>query len=183
MPDSGVDESIDLEKPTSERHVSHSHIPVQHLLKQVELFKSRRESRTVRPEWLTAFIERIADLFEPLADDGRVGFDCRLLEDRWVVAMYLGATEIVGGPEDGELKFTNFQFDVHGLVDRFCEIDRLVWNAIPEAIVGDADTPRSSITVDGRVEGNTLRLQVYAIPPNDAGPGFRKPIDGDRQPS
>ncbi len=182
-PISGVDEKQDIENSTSERIVSHSHLPVQHLLKQVELFKSRRESRSLRPEWLNGFIERVAELFEPLADDGRVGFDCQMLEDRWIFGLYLGATEIVGGPEDGQLRYTNFQFDVHGLIDRFCQIERLTWNAFPEVIEGASSEPRSSITVDGLVETNALRLQVYSIPPDDAGPGFRKQLDGEREPS
>lgn len=163
----------------------HSHMPVQHLLRQVELYRSRREDgrqQDVRPDWLTQFIESCAELFEPLAEDARAGFDCRLVDDVWVLEMYLGGTEIVGGPDDGQLRYSNFQFNLHGLLDRFDDVDRFRWNAIPDC-PDDADgNPRSSLLVSGRIEDNALRMHVYSVPPEEAGPGFREYEDGRREP-
>lgn len=163
--------------------MSHSHMPVQHLLKQVEIYKARKNSRDVRPEWVTAFIERVAELFEPLADDGRVGFDCQLLDDQWIIGLYLGSTEFVGGPDDGEVRYNNFQFDLHGLLDCFCEIDQFLWNAFPDLQTeAEASCARSSVMISGRVQEKPLRLRIYSIPPQDAGPGFREFNNGSRQP-
>ena len=161
--------------------MSHSHLPVEHLLKQVELYKSRKQNRGVRPDWVSNFIERVAGLFEPLAGEGRVGFDCQLLEDRWMVALYLGATEIVGGSEDGQLRYTNFQFDLSALLERFCEVGSVVWRTLPERTSAPFATPSSSITIDGQVDGHALRVQISSIPPIDAGAGFRQLTNGQRE--
>ena len=165
--------------------MTHSHMPVQHLLRQVEIYRSKRqqgEQADVRPAWMTAFIESIAGLFEPLADDGRAGYDCRMIDGTWVLEMYLGATEIVGGPDDGQLRYTNFQFDLNGLLDRFDTIDRFRWNAIPGA-ADDGGIARSTVMVSGRVGENQMRMHVHSIPPDDAGPGFREDINGEREPA
>ena len=162
--------------------MSHSHMPVKHLLRQVEIYRSKREQRDVRPEWVTRLIERVADLFEPLADEARVGYDCQLAEDRWIVEMFLGATELVGGPRDGQSRYTNFQFDFHHLLDLFATVDRFRWNALPEKL-DDEGTPRSSVMIEGSVDGNSVRLHIYSFPPDDAGPGFRELADGTVQPA
>lgn len=165
--------------------MSHSHMPVQHLLRQVEIYRSKRqqgEQADNRPEWMTALIESIADLFEPLADEGRAGYDCRIVDGRWVLEMYLGATEIVGGPEDGQLSYTNFQFDLHGLLDRFDAVDRFRWNAIPGA-AEEGGIARSTVMISGRVGENEVRMHVHSIPPADAGPGFRQTLDGEITPA
>jgi len=163
----------------------HSHMPVRHLLRQVELYRAKREQGDqpdARPEWLTGFIEGIAALFEPLADDGRAGYDCRLVDDRWVLEMYLGATEMVGGSEDGQLRYTNFQFDLDGLCERFDRLDRFCWTAIPDAPDESGGAPRSSVMISGTVNKEPLRLHIYSMPPTDAGPGFREFADGRREP-
>jgi len=162
--------------------MSHSHMPVRHLLRQVEIYRSKRQQRDVRPEWVTALIERVADQFEPLADEGRVGFECQLVEDRWVIEMYLGGSEFVGGPRDGQMRYTNFQFDLHNLLDAFEVIDRFRWNAFPEKLDDDEGLPRSSVMIEGRTDGNMVRLHVYSFPPDDAGPGFQEYPDGRVQP-
>lgn len=166
--------------------MSHSHMPVQHLLRQVEIYRSKRqtgESADNRPEWMTSFIEGIADLFEPLADEGRAGYDCRLVDGTWVLEMYLGATEIVGGPQDGQLRYTNFQFDLHGLIDRLDTVDRFRWNAIPDAAEDGEGIARSTVLISGTVDGNLLRMHVHSMPPADAGPGFRQQLNGDVEPA
>ncbi|MGH7130251.1 MAG: hypothetical protein ACREIV_16900, partial [Planctomycetaceae bacterium] len=63
--------------------MSHSHMPVNHLIRQVELYRERRRERDVRPAAVTEFIEAAAELFEPLMEEGRVGFDCCAGEQRW----------------------------------------------------------------------------------------------------
>ena len=158
--------------------MSHSHIPVKHLLKQVELYRAKRNNRNVRPEWATALIDRAAELFEPLEGVGRVGFDCHFADDRWHVGLFLGATEIVGGPRDGQSKHTNFQFDLGKLAGLFSRIEAMTWLALPESGEPESASPFSSVTVDGIYDGNAVRLQLFSIPPVEAGPGFRTYPDG-----
>jgi hypothetical protein len=160
--------------------LSHSHLPVQHLLKQVELYRSNRNNRDVRPEWLTRFVDRAADLFDPAGDIARVGFDCRLDEDGWEVNLFLGSTEIVGGQEDGRKCHCNFEFDLSALVDQFEEIERFSWSAFPDA-GSDAISPHSFVTLTGVVAENFLRVRIHSIPPTEVGPGFRQFPNGKRE--
>lgn len=151
--------------------MSHSHMPIRHLLKQVEIFKSKRAQRDVRPQWVTQFIDEVADLFEPMTDVGRVGFDCRLAEECWFVSLFLGSTEVVGGPEDGQSHYTNFRFDLSPLLERFSRIERFAWNSLPHQ--SESDDHGSYITIEGHLEENRLRLDIRSIPPETAGPGFK----------
>lgn len=158
--------------------MSHSHIPVKHLLKQVEIYRSRRDKRDARPPWVTEFINNVADLFEPMIEDGRVGFDSQPAEDRWIVGMYLGSREIVGGADDGQMQHTDFQFDLLKLKDLFSRVDLFGWSAFPDRRESD-DLPASSfVTVEGQVDGHSLRLQLYSVPPSEAGPALRQFSDG-----
>jgi hypothetical protein len=166
--------------PTETNTLSHSHLPVQHLLKQVELYRSNRNNRDVRPEWLTRFIDRTAELFDPAADVARVGFDCRLDEDGWEVNLFLGSTEIVGGKEDGHTRHCNFEFDLSALVDQFDEIERFSWNAIPEAQNGGV-CPHSFVTLTGVVAKSFLRIRIHSVPPAEVGPGLREFPNGKRE--
>ena len=163
--------------------MSHSHIPVKHLLKQVELYRARRNNRTVRPEWATSLIDKVAELFEPLEGVGRVGFDCQLAEDRWSIGMFLGATEIVGGPSDGKSKHTNFQVELHKVVEMFSQVESMTWQARPENGEAGQAAPYSSVTFDGTYDGNPVRLQLFSIPPAEVGPGFRAYPNGQCKPA
>lgn len=160
--------------------MSHSHLPVRHLIKQVELNRSKRSNRDVRPDWVTAFIERVAELFEPISDDGRVGFESNLAEGCWTVRMYLGTTELVGGKEDGLSRHADFEFDALQLGECFTHIDRFRWLASPEASAGNDSTDSSCLLVDGRVGDECIRLRIRSVAPASAGPGFRQYPNGRR---
>ena len=161
--------------------MSKSNIPaINHLLKQVELYRAKKSQRDLRPEWLTEFIDDVIDLFDPMSDVARVGFDARL-EECWRVSLYLGNTELIGGSNDGLAKQTNFEFDVLGLLDRFAHLDQFFWTAIPEP-TADATANRSWLTVKGITRGQQpLTLEVFSVPPEDAGPGFHMFPNGDRR--
>ena len=159
--------------------MAHSHLPVQHLIRQVEIYRSKRR-QGVRPDWLTRFVDDAADLFEPLSEVARVGFDCHLADDRWVVGLYLGSIEIVGGPEDGLAHVPGFEFDVLRLIGQFSEVERIRWNAPQKEseAEGGPSAEGSLLAIDGRVGEHPLRVQVYSQPPQIAGPGLRRYPDG-----
>lgn len=163
--------------------MTHSHMPIKHLLKQIETYTSNRANRDVRPEWLTDFINEVAELFEPITGVGRVGFDCQLADDCWVVGMYLGSTEMMGGPEDGSTKFLNFEFDLQQLAARFQQIDEFVLSSFPNPRDLDSSPARSFITLAGNLGEHPIRLQVFSIPPDDAGPGLKQFQNGDCEPA
>jgi hypothetical protein len=153
-------------------------MPVKHLLKQLEHYRSKRNNRDVRPAWVTQFVNEAAELFEPLDEVGRVGFECQIADDCWEVALYLGSLELVGGREDGENRYSSFHFDVHGLIKQFDEIDQMQFAAYPEGS-GDGECASCGlVTIEGRLDENRLRVRVFSIPPADMGPGLRRHADG-----
>ena len=156
-------------------------MPVQHLLKQVELYRSRRSQRDVRPAWVSGFVDKAAELFDPASDVARVGFDCRLAEDCWEVGLYLGSIEMVGGKEDGMNCKTPFQFDLGRLLELFSEVSKFSWVARPKAEQSATDDPCSLVLIEGLVGEAPLRVTIFSTPPRQAGPGLRQYPNGQRE--
>jgi hypothetical protein len=156
-------------------------MPVQHLIDLVESKRSAREQHGVRPDWVTNFIDEMVDCFEPLGDVGRVGFECAFDDDHWAINLYLGNTEVVGGPADGQTRHADFQFDFLPLLDRFTQVDRLFLSALSDDSAGN-ESVSAAISIEGRLEENHVRVNVHAVPPSDAGPGFREYLDGRVEP-
>jgi len=157
--------------------VSHSHLSPRHLLKQIESDRSKRTNRDIRPRWLTELVEFAADLFDPLSEVARVGFDCQLAEDGWSVVLYLGAVEQVGGKHDGQSQHVGFQFDVRPLLERFTRVDELSWNVLPDG-PEPAAAPRSLLVLEGIVSDNRVRLTIRSAAATGIGPGLRQLPDG-----
>ena len=154
----------------------HSHLAINHLIRQAEEHRSRRNTRDVRPDWLTDLINETAELFEPVTGVARVGFDCQLAECVWEVRMYLGRTESVGGHNDGMFAHTDFCFDLSRLLVRFDSVDELVWTALPQA--GCAAAP-GQVMIAGTIDSSALRLELSSVPPDEAGPGLRRYPNGE----
>ncbi|MCR9202652.1 MAG: hypothetical protein NXI04_28755 [Planctomycetaceae bacterium] len=153
---------------------------LEELLQQMEDFRSRKEKRDCRPDWLKRFVNSAATVFEPLAHSGRVGFDCQGDEHGWTVCMYLGTTEIIGGPRDGQIEHTSFMVDLKKLENIFTSIDRLEWYSIANE-TGERfdDATRSVLSVRGQaVEGESVHLELLHTPPRFVEPAFRNSKDG-----
>jgi hypothetical protein len=163
--------------------LTHAHLTVEHFIQQIQANPAPRPNRDVRPQWLTDFVERIAELFEPLSPTGRVGFDCRWSEDFWQLEMYLGRTELVGGMFDGESRHLNFQFDLRKLVDEFRTIDEFRWLAFPEANPPETERPASHLVLCGTVGDSPLRLTLFEASPPTSGPALRQFPDGRFEPA
>ena len=160
--------------------MSHSHIPVRHLIRQLDGLRSQRRTRDRRPAWLVEFIDSAAEWFNPLAGVGRVGFDALPVDGRWEVALYLGSTEVVGGPQDGESRPAAFSFDLRGLMRSFSRIDQLSWTAEPgpPGVDGAPGRIEARVTIAGLVGEQPVVLQICSLPPQEAGPGFRQYANG-----
>ncbi len=150
------------------------------LLQQLDALASRRRNKDRRPEWLRHLVQQVADLFEPLCDVARVGYDCRLDEQGWLVRMYLGTSEIIGGPRDGQIEHASFRLDITRLIPLFDAIDRLEWysisNADPDS--GDPGT-RCLLTLTGRTPTeDRVQLELLAEPPRYAPSGLHITASG-----
>lgn len=183
--------NLRLGQPTSYEHdtnltetasLSHSHMPVKHLLKQLEIYRSTRRNRDIRPPWLTELIDRVSELFDPSDDVARVGFECRLTEDAWELSLFLGSTEIVGGPADGQTRLANFRLDLRSLLENFTDVEHIEWNAQPHQYGGEEPSNPSSLQITGHIAEERLKLVIFAVPPNGIGPGIREHINGECEP-
>lgn len=168
----------------------HAHLTVSHLIKHLETQRGRKTARDRRPGWLAAVVDAAADLFDPVEGEGRVGFECRPTESGWVAVLYLGGEELVGGADDGRTRLADFRFDVLGATKLFDAVTELAFDAFPSIAAGsDAEFapvpawPAAGVrlTVRGTVAGNPLTLHVHAVPPDEAGPGFRRFPNGQRE--
>lgn len=159
--------------------MSHSHLSLQHLIRQAEDFGTRKEQRDNRPAWVMEFVDELADSFEPLHDVGRVGFECEWTDAGWVVGLYLGSTEIIGGPSDGRLTPPSFQFDLKPLIGSFASIDSFRMHALHEPTFGEEQYSHAYIEIQGMVEQQEqIVLRVFNTPPESAGPAFHQYADG-----
>ena len=158
--------------------LAHSHLLVQHLLKQLEQHRRDRGERQRRPEWLSVFVHQTAALFEPMRGVGRVGSQCEYTNDGWEARLYLGSTEIVGGKDDGHFQFIGFELDFVRLTESFTRVDEFRWSV---GSTGRGASP-SFITVRGAIDEHKVVLKVYSTPPREAGPAFRQHTDGSIDP-
>lgn len=164
--------------------MSHSHLVIRHLIRQVDDFADRPPQPRELPEWLQGFVADVAELFEPFRGVARPGFECHWGEDRWEVSVFLGKSEVVGGAQDGGLLPVNFRFDVQQLPALFERLDALRWNAIPDCgTTDDEGLPLSFLVAEGVVCGQPITLQVHAAPPEAIGPGTRRLADGACSPA
>ena len=154
--------------------MSHSHLLIHHLLKQLENHKRERKDRDRRPQWLTSLIHNASALFEPLAGVARVGCQCELSPDGWEARLYLGSTEVIGGREDGRSHLISFEFNFGKLAALFTRLDEFRWNVCTSAD-GSAG---SFVTLQGIVGEQVVCLKIYSKPPRDVGPAFRLLPDG-----
>ncbi len=156
--------------------MAHSHLLVQHLLKQLEQHAATRSERDSRPSWLIRLVEQAAECFRPLHGVARVGYECELLDNGWETRMYLGTTEVVGGRDDGQFRSTSFELDLAGLTSCFSRVDELRWN------VAAGEAGGSFLTVRGAVGEEQVCVKAYSKAPHHAGPALREYADGRIRP-
>jgi hypothetical protein len=163
--------------------LTHSHLSIRHLLVQIESGRTARSNRDIRPAWLTEFIEFAADLFEPLADVGRVRFSCGLDESGWNVDLHLGAIELVGGKNDGQSRHLPFRFNLKPLLEQFAAVSEVTWTAMPESDAASELVSQSVVVVRGTIGAEVVQLAIYSIAPPAAAPGLRQLPDGRFEPA
>lgn len=135
------------------------------------------------PEWLQTFVWQATEHFDPIGGTARAGYVAAFEEDRWIVRLFLGDTEVVGGPRDGALIPTAFAFDLEGIRDCFERISRFEWHGLPSGSIPQQIRDDATIAIDGTVTGQSVRLLVNLRAPEDVGPGLKQHSDGTRQPS
>lgn len=149
------------------RPALHEYMSPEQLLQQLEEYESRRRQKDRRPDWLKALIEQVAELFDPLSDVARAGYDCRLDEHGWLVRMYLGTSEIIGGPKDGQIEHASFRLDINRLLTVFESVERLEWYSVSNADREEFDGEiHSLLSLTATAEaGHRIHLELLGSPP------------------
>jgi hypothetical protein len=156
-------ESLELPRP---------HLLVQHLLKQLESHVQDRDQRDLRPVWLADLVQQAADAFAPLSGVARVGYECEPSGDGWEARFYVGATELIGGKDDGQFRQSSFELNLADLVERFTRLEEFRWN------VAAGEQSGSFVTIRGRVGDQPVCLKAYSRTPEHIGPALRQYHDG-----
>lgn len=148
---------------------------IDELLQQLGEYEAKKELRDNRPDWLDGFVESIARIFEPLSTIGRVGFECQADERGWLVSMFLGTTEIIGGPRDGQIDHAGFVIDVVQLQQQFQKVDRFEWYSIAEPDKRFHEPIRSLLVISGQIEDSkNIRLELLSSPPKYIDSGLKR---------
>jgi hypothetical protein len=155
--------------------MNRSHMPVQHFIAQLDRWKQKRAQRDLRPEWLQNLIGELADLFDPFHEIARAGFECRPVENGWEVGLFLGRMEIVGGRHDGREELCNFSYDLVQLKSYFQTVNEFRMTSLPREEEGEAV---SFVLVRGQIESQDVTIRIFSLPPEEAGIGLRKHLNG-----
>lgn len=155
--------------------MNHSHMPVQHFIAQLDRWKQNREQRDLRPAWLQNLIGELADLFDPVHEIARAGFECRPTENGWEVGLFLGRVEIVGGRHDGKEELCDFTYDLEQLKQRFESVHEFRLTSLPRE---DDREAVSFVLVRGRIESQDVTIRIFSLPPEQAGIGLRRYLNG-----
>ncbi len=159
--------------------MGHSHLAIRHLVKKLEMAEARRTAKPSLPEWLVQLIDGISQIFEPFSGVARVGYECQKSEQGWEVALFLGEHEVVGGPDDGQMRPVNFRFNISEIAQHFDSIGPIYWNAFPNShVCYEAVADLSFLTIEGTSHEQTIRIQLHAGPPDCIGPALRQYPDG-----
>ena len=149
-----------------------------HFLQQIESGETARTRKSPMPHWLQTFVWQATEHFDPIGGTARAGYVATREDNRWIVRLFLGETEVVGGPRDGAVVPAAFSFDLEALRDSFEAITRLEWHGLPADSLPEQIRDEATIAVDGIVSGHVVRLLVDLRSPADMGPGLKQYADG-----
>jgi hypothetical protein len=156
---------------------------VSHFIQQIQSGETTRSRKQQMPNWLQAFVWQAADHFDPIGGTARAGYIATHEDNRWIVRLFLGETEVVGGSRDGAIVPAAFTVDLEALRDSFEAITRLEWHGLPAGSLPAQTRDEATIAVDGIVSGHVVRLLVDLRSPADMGPGLKRQADGTYLPA
>jgi len=122
------------------------------------------------PEWLKSFADKAALEMQPADVLAPVGCHFCHVEGTWEVSLFASSTEVVGGKQDGLLRFSRFRMDLRALMDLFSEVEDVSWQALP---MGPEDELGAHVAVGGTYAGNRVWLRILAQPPRRFSHGRR----------
>lgn len=116
------------------------------------------------PAWLDELANAMASEFHALGLPAPVGchYFENTVEELWEVALFVGATEIVGGKRDGVRRNGRFGVSLLRLSELFSRIDDIYWQATS---LGRDDELGPHISIEGEYQGHAVWVRILARPP------------------
>lgn len=118
-------------------------------------------------DWLNALSNAVSECLLPAAAPSPIGAHVQTATDDAgrelsEVSLFYGATEVVGGSNDGQRSETPFWLDLAGLRAVFDRVDEFTWQASP---LGPEDDLGPHIAIEGEFEGRPVRLRMLSRSP------------------
>lgn len=132
--------------------------------------KYREQKQSSPPAWLRWFV---TDVSRGLVNrQGLAPVGCHIFHDSeadiWEVSVFVSRTEVVGGPQDGNVISTGLQLDVMTVCEAFDVAPEVHWQS---QAVCEEDQLGNHMSFEGQARGHRVWLRVLHEAPEDIGPG------------
>lgn len=119
---------------------------------------------TQPPEWIDALANAAAKAVEPLNSKPLAPLACHYtkFESVWEITLFMEATEVVGGPEDGSVKQLPIGVRICEVLDLFQSISSCNWLAHSS---GADDDLGPHLSIDGSYKGRRVWLRILSQAP------------------
>jgi hypothetical protein len=123
-------------------------------------------------DWLEPLSDVVASRLVAGPEDAPLGAHLQASPDEhgetvWELSLFFGATEVVGGPRDGERTRAAFWFDLAGLTEAFDRVDSFAWQA---ARLGADDDLGPHVAIEGVFRGRRVCVRMLAEEPSGLPP-------------
>jgi hypothetical protein len=126
---------------------------------------------TPPPKWIQELADAVALQLIPADSLAPIGCHfCPVEGGVWEVALFIASTEIVGGSQDGKLRYSRFHLDLQAVCRQFAQVEEVSWQAHP---LGDNDELGPHVAIEGRYGNCNVRLRILAFPPDQFPAGRR----------
>lgn len=122
------------------------------------------------PHWLMDFANKVAPHVVPFDVLAPVGCHYHLNSElnQWEVSLFVSATQVVGGRQDGSTLPSRFALDVQRVFMLFDEVNDCYWQALPASPEDDLG---AHLSIDGVYKDHLVWLRVLAKAPEEMSPG------------
>lgn len=123
---------------------------------------------TPPPEWLSTLANMIAAHIHPFESLAPVGCHYHQGDDCWEITVFVSATEVIGGPLDGNRYGSRFRVDLKSLLEVFTEVTAVEWQA---QRLDEADELGAHLSIEGLCGSQPVWVGIPAAAPARFEPG------------
>lgn len=120
------------------------------------------------PDWMRNFADSVASQFHAVDVMPPLGCHIHRSAEAWEVSLFAAATEILGGPRDGEIRAARFHVDVLAVCRLFDEVTGIAWQTHR---LGQFDDLGAHVSIEGTILGEPVWLRIPAVAPKVFEPG------------